>query len=1047
MVTKRANPYKNSVQRLNEGGAVIASSNNNNFAGWTQDEINQYNSLRTPMEKQLFFFDVTNRIKGSAFGGMQTTSSTSGLSFSDALSGANAANGYQPSNIPSATTTQQQSAIDMAAKMQSNIPQYQTDGSTSSTEASTAGDVVGAMGGKGGGGQGKFAAGVGKYGAAIDAAIPVLRSFESSQSQNSAGNPYRKNEDIQNNAIMGVVGKVGGVGKVISAVDALGGAIGAPIRNKTERVDKKGNLKNKNDFIAGTTVGSLLAPHRAGLNAVNDPDASTGEKILSWTGLGGVFMGKKKANRFEKRTKDAMKKEWEDASLGYAAQKANWDAAYAEGGVIKKGNPYAKGGEVVGKGTSKSDSIKAKVKEESFVVPAENAPLAEMLRYKHLRNKGGDASLQQKGGENVRLSNGEHLFTPEEVLALRKKGIDLSKLAPNATQDVSEGAYLADGSKDRITALFDKVKEDSIAELKKMYPNSKVDVVYKGEKRSLQDAAKNKKAGIGAAASVHSIGGARDYNIIIDGKLINDYNVYKKSVWKAAKDNGLFHLNENGEGAITGKTDPYHIGLAQETGDGTAFGRVLDSYPELLEKDSVKEYIKEVRDYKSSNPKDTTYDNVLAAYDNGVKKAQDKNSKQPDVAQEGKSTIFPEADGSFFTRHSDNSGSADDASMAKVKDASDKRIMAAQKIYDAVVTKYKAQGVDPESAMFKTQHALNRANPFSYPDVANDEYYNAKKQLDEAHKFDEELRSRSNYSKAQLKEKADYMKDNKLNMFSLNGNNFTPTPTAPPTTTDTPTTHTDTPATTTDTPATTTDTPPAATTPDDGRVAVIEPMQPKGYNPYTGKMNPIPNNVSDQELIKKDPYFRTKKDPPKDFSIADALAYSQAGMGMAASFEKSPDYKIPPELLERYHQAKVDEERAAIMSRQGFSGIEKDSLMNNLALARRTDWANIDAQSSSDTGASLAMKRQASANNARNLIDVAAKDAALRQAKEAQLQNTYRRTDELAGLLASSRQTKDKLKYQEWLLRQQAAADLLDAGISNVVGRKVYDEEKSMLKK
>ena len=42
----------------------------------------------------------------------------------------------------------------------------------------------------------------GKYGAAIDAAIPVLRSFESSQSQNSAGNPYRKNEDIQNNAIM-----------------------------------------------------------------------------------------------------------------------------------------------------------------------------------------------------------------------------------------------------------------------------------------------------------------------------------------------------------------------------------------------------------------------------------------------------------------------------------------------------------------------------------------------------------------------------------------------------------------------------------------------------------------------------------------------------------------------------------------------------------------------------------------------------------------------------------------------------------------------------
>ena len=66
--------------------------------------------------------------------------------------------------------------------------------------------------------------------------------------------------------------------------------------------------------------------------------------------------------------------------------------------------------------------------DQSLVVPAENAPLAEMLRYKHLRNKGGDASLQQKGGENVRLSNGEHLFTPEEVLALRKNIVTFQNL-------------------------------------------------------------------------------------------------------------------------------------------------------------------------------------------------------------------------------------------------------------------------------------------------------------------------------------------------------------------------------------------------------------------------------------------------------------------------------------------------------------------------------------------------------------------------------------------------------------------------------------------
>ena len=80
------------------------------------------------------------------------------------------------------------------------------------------------------------------------------------------------------------------------------------------------------------------------------------------------------------------------------------------------------------------------------------------------------------------------------------------------------------------------------------------------------------------------------------------------------------------------------------------------------------------------------------------------NTQPPNqLHRQKKNTIFPDR-WFFFTRHSDNSGSADDASMAKVKDASDSCIMAAQKIYDAVVTKYKAKVLTLESAMFKTQH-------------------------------------------------------------------------------------------------------------------------------------------------------------------------------------------------------------------------------------------------------------------------------------------------------------------------------------------------------
>lgn len=92
----------------------------------------------------------------------------------------------------------------------------------------------------------------------------------------------------------------------------------------------------------------------------------------------------------------------------------------------------ADGGEIKGKGTSKSDSIDAKVEPGSFVVPAENAHLAEQIREKYLSGKESKAKLNQGGGVPVKLSNGEHMFTPHEAEFLRKMGVDLEALAPNA---------------------------------------------------------------------------------------------------------------------------------------------------------------------------------------------------------------------------------------------------------------------------------------------------------------------------------------------------------------------------------------------------------------------------------------------------------------------------------------------------------------------------------------------------------------------------------------------------------------------------------------
>lgn len=99
------------------------------------------------------------------------------------------------------------------------------------------------------------------------------------------------------------------------------------------------------------------------------------------------------------------------------------------------GGSKAEGGEIEGAGTGKSDSIYANIKPGSFVVPVESVKIAEHLRAMYLGGDDKKAKLKQGGGVPVKLSNGEHLFTPEEVVLLKAKGIDLDELAPNAVDE------------------------------------------------------------------------------------------------------------------------------------------------------------------------------------------------------------------------------------------------------------------------------------------------------------------------------------------------------------------------------------------------------------------------------------------------------------------------------------------------------------------------------------------------------------------------------------------------------------------------------------
>lgn len=109
----------------------------------------------------------------------------------------------------------------------------------------------------------------------------------------------------------------------------------------------------------------------------------------------------------------------------------------ATGGLIEK---YNKGGQIVGSGTGTSDSISADIKGKSFVVPAENSGIAKLIRRDVLSDNPNKKAELKQGGVPVKVSNGEHLFTPEEVKELTAKGIDLDKLAPEA-QTKLRGEY------------------------------------------------------------------------------------------------------------------------------------------------------------------------------------------------------------------------------------------------------------------------------------------------------------------------------------------------------------------------------------------------------------------------------------------------------------------------------------------------------------------------------------------------------------------------------------------------------------------------------
>jgi len=236
------------------------------------------------------------------------------------------------------------------------------------------------------------------------------------------GGTITKNKDATS-AVAGGLGQVAMMGG--AALDA------------SNEVDEFGQI-NENKAAGATAL--KWGGSAAGIAANPALLAATGGlSLLAIPAAAGVgaIVGARKAGKENDLASQRIKEEQD-------AIKKQQSQSRVEEALRQRELGLAKGGKVVGAGTGTSDSIKAKVEEGSFIVPAKNAKLAEEIREKVLRTPPKrKATLMEDGGEVVKLSNGEHKFTPEEAMKIEiELGPEIFKtLAPE-----SEVNELADGT-------------------------------------------------------------------------------------------------------------------------------------------------------------------------------------------------------------------------------------------------------------------------------------------------------------------------------------------------------------------------------------------------------------------------------------------------------------------------------------------------------------------------------------------------------------------------------------------------------------------------
>ena len=224
-----------------------------------------------------------------------------------------------------------------------------------------------------------------------------------------------------------------GWGTLIGAVVGAGAGYFSSV-SKNNKVDEQ-NRKIQGAIDTHVGQSNMSTAGKIGMKkgGLINPYANTGRVVTSKQGLaeGGHAVAGQKPNALTDLLYNTMNPNINHNHPLVQAAKTAINGNLAAMGHAPIEDEGQQGGQVKGPGTTKSDDVPAELPAGAFVVPAENASIAKTLREQHL---GGNGNQKMKDGGNVpvALSNKEHVFMPEEVKILESKGIDLSRLAPNA---------------------------------------------------------------------------------------------------------------------------------------------------------------------------------------------------------------------------------------------------------------------------------------------------------------------------------------------------------------------------------------------------------------------------------------------------------------------------------------------------------------------------------------------------------------------------------------------------------------------------------------